>query len=337
MPEGENFLEVGGEKIPMPADFKSTGKIGVLEMLASFTGKYYNSVDEMLNELVDKILKGDTHALVGTIVVSIAGIFIILIMLNIIGGDNTPKPVKKVVEPIVLRDFTIEQLREYDGGDEEIDEKSQKRDDLIPIYVAMKGKVYDVSSSRAMYGKGSGYHCFAGREATRAMAKFSFEEADLADPYRDSDFGLFEKNTLDEWIMKFDFKYPIVGKVSTPPKDMKVTRIEFDQKVKDGSFLQKSDNRIDMPLYIILNKQIIDVSYGGMSFYGNGGPYHIFAWKDISYALATMSLKPEDVEKSHIQSDVLLNTLTKEQAVILKDWKIKFIEKKKYPVVGQIV
>lgn len=47
-------------------------------------------------------------------------------------------------EPIVLRDFTIEQLRDYDGKDNS------------PIYIALRGDVYDVSVARDLYGEGSG-------------------------------------------------------------------------------------------------------------------------------------------------------------------------------------
>lgn len=36
-----------------------------------------------------------------------------------------------------------------------------------PIYVAIKGRVYDVSRKREVYGPGGSYHVFAGKDASR--------------------------------------------------------------------------------------------------------------------------------------------------------------------------
>jgi hypothetical protein len=51
---------------------------------------------------------------------------------------------KAVNDEIVLRDFTLEQLRDYDGTSDK------------PIYISLKYEVYDVSSAREFYGEGSG-------------------------------------------------------------------------------------------------------------------------------------------------------------------------------------
>ena len=55
----------------------------------------------------------------------------------------------KEEEKIILRDFTIEQLRENNGLNEK------------PIYIALNGEVYDVTSAKDFYGEGNSYHCFA--------------------------------------------------------------------------------------------------------------------------------------------------------------------------------
>lgn len=55
--------------------------------------------------------------------------------------------------------FTAQELAEYDGRDNR------------PIYISLKGKVYDCSSACQFYGPGSPYEVFAGKEVTRCLAK----------------------------------------------------------------------------------------------------------------------------------------------------------------------
>lgn len=84
-----------------------------------------------------------------------------------------------------------------------------------PIYMAAKGKVYDMSFGGVVfYGKGGGYAKFAGRDASRALAKMSLEEADLDNPDI-SDLTEKERKVLDDWVRKFEDarKYPVVGKL----------------------------------------------------------------------------------------------------------------------------
>jgi len=224
------------------------------------------------------------------------------------------KPSKEVKKQIP-RAFTIEQLREFDGKDDR------------PIYVALKGDVFDVSTAKDFYGEGSGYHCFAGREASRAMAKLSFEESELSNLDL-SDLGSFEKNQLDEWYDKFKHykNYPIVGRVSSPAKNLKLTVSELAaykglQEVPVG--------RVDAPIYVGIKGKILDVSYGGKEYYGEGGPYFVFAGIDASRALAKMSFQTEDVTSSD------LSDLTTEQKKTLDDWDKRLSSK--YPLVGSII
>ncbi len=42
-------------------------------------------------------------------------------------------------------------------------------DPLIPIWVAIRGTVFDVSNKREVYGPGGGYSIFAGKDASRAL------------------------------------------------------------------------------------------------------------------------------------------------------------------------
>jgi len=119
------------------------------------------------------------------------------------------------------KEFTAEELSKYDGSDPD-----------LPIYLAVKGKVYDVSSAAHMYGKDKGYNGFAGRDASRAFLDlcFSVECLEVADDLN----GLTEEQMkgIDDWAGFYtkEEKYPYVGTVKKklryfgpklPPKDFK--------------------------------------------------------------------------------------------------------------------
>ena len=82
-----------------------------------------------------------------------------------------------------------------------------------PIYLGLKGKVYDVSfGGVTFYGKDCAYEAFAGKNATRALAKMSFDETYSSDI---SDFSEQDMKVLNDWVKTFEVKkgYPIVGRL----------------------------------------------------------------------------------------------------------------------------
>ncbi|KAF8937850.1 hypothetical protein BGZ58_002058 [Dissophora ornata] len=109
---------------------------------------------------------------------------------------STPLP-----PPNWSRIFTPEELAQHDGADED---KS--------IYVAIKGTVYDVTTKKAMYGPSGGYHCFAGKDSSKALGKSSLKVEDCVADYSDLDEK--ERKTLDDWYAFFEKRYPIVGKTA---------------------------------------------------------------------------------------------------------------------------
>ncbi|ESR63498.1 putative steroid-binding protein 3 [Citrus sinensis] len=97
-------------------------------------------------------------------------------------------------------EFTPAQLIQYNGTDPS-----------KPIYVAIKGRVFDVTTGKSFYGPGGAYAMFAGKDASRALAKMSKNDDDVT-PSLD---GLTEKEmgVLSDWEKKFEAKYPVVGRV----------------------------------------------------------------------------------------------------------------------------
>jgi predicted heme/steroid binding protein len=75
-------------------------------------------------------------------------------------------PVKKSETPEgPVRTFTKEELAKYDGSDP-----------TLPIYLSIRGRVYDVTAGRSHYGPEGGYHGFAGRDASRSFLDLCFTD-----------------------------------------------------------------------------------------------------------------------------------------------------------------
>lgn len=114
--------------------------------------------------------------------------------------------------PVQLGEVTEEELKAYDGADPK-----------KPLLMAIKGQIYDVSQSRMFYGPGGPYALFAGKDASRALAKMSFEDKDLNGDL--SGLGVFEIDALQDWEYKFMSKYVKVGTVkqTVPVTDKSTT------------------------------------------------------------------------------------------------------------------
>ena len=88
--------------------------------------------------------------------------------------------------------FTPPTLKPYNG------------ENNMPVYLAVRGKVFDVTPGRNFYGPGGPYENFAGRDATRGLACGSFDEdmltKDLNGPLDDlNGLGPSEMEALQGW------------------------------------------------------------------------------------------------------------------------------------------
>jgi len=262
-------------------------------------------------------------------------------------------------EPDPPRNFTVEQLKYFDGT------KDEKTDDEKPVYLSVNGTVFDVTDGKDFYGPEGPYCNFAGRECGVALAKMSFDTEHLDDLEGCDSLPPSEKQELEGWIEKFTYyrPYPIKGRlvpdsILAPLKDRVLTKEDLaknDGSDDDGEEEAKeasgdNDNGkgktnttttttattkipkgyATAPIYLGAGDKVFDVSFGGVLSYGPKGGYNRFAGKDASRALAKMSFDPEDLANTSVDD------LEDKQKKILQDWIKTFEERKKYPIVGKL-
>lgn len=108
-------------------------------------------------------------------------------------------------EAIVHRTYTPKTLAPFNGTDRP------------EVYLAVLGEVYDVSKGRTFYGPGGPYENFAGRDASRGLAKGSFDAEMLTDLDKPidklDDLTEEEKTAVKDWKAHFDGKYLVVGRL----------------------------------------------------------------------------------------------------------------------------
>ncbi|KAM4808763.1 membrane-associated progesterone receptor component 2 [Rhinophrynus dorsalis] len=106
------------------------------------------------------------------------------------------------------RDFSLQQLREYDGTQNP------------RILLAVNGKVFDVTLGSKFYGPDGPYGIFAGRDASRGLATFCLDKVALRDEYDDlSDLNAVQMESVREWEMQFKEKYEYVGRLLKPGEE----------------------------------------------------------------------------------------------------------------------
>ena len=103
------------------------------------------------------------------------------------------------------RTFTKAELRAHGGKGDAAS---------APLYLAIQGIVFDVSSGSNFYAEGAAYNALVGQDSTRAVALMSLEPPDLE--AQDDVVGLSESE-MEDLALIFDEtyvrKYPVVGVV----------------------------------------------------------------------------------------------------------------------------
>lgn len=242
-----------------------------------------------------------------------------------VSDDKVQSSNEEVEEPDPPRNFTASQLRHFDGTPDGPENK--------PVYLAVGGIVFDVSEGRNFYGPEGPYEKFAGRECGVALAKMSFDEEYLDDVEGCESLNFGEKTELEGWIDKFtNYRcYPVKGRLiptsKMPAPERVLTKHDLEEHNGTGEI---PEGYAAAPIYVGAGDKVFDMSFGGVTFYGSGGPYQKFAGHDVTRALALMSLDEAEISNPDI-SDI-----TEKQRKTMDDWIKTFSERKAYPIVGRL-
>ncbi|KAL4873451.1 hypothetical protein BDV12DRAFT_192431 [Aspergillus spectabilis] len=131
-------------------------------------------------------------------------VFTILVYLQF--RPKVPATLPRPPPAVVFRTFTPKTLLPFNGENDQ------------PVYLAVRGRVFDVTPGRNFYGPGGPYENFAGRDASRGLAFQSFDREmlteDLSAPLDDlEDLDADQLENLQSWEDRFSEKYLVVGKL----------------------------------------------------------------------------------------------------------------------------
>ncbi|CCI41393.1 unnamed protein product [Albugo candida] len=110
----------------------------------------------------------------------------------------------------------------------------------------------------------------------------------------------------------------------------KVKEDEIERRYYSKEELREFNGTKDKPIYVCLLDDVYDVTERA-EYYGPGGVYHLFAGREVSRALATMSFDQVEIENDDLE-DLSSTTLQ-----TLQEWVIKFRDHNKYLVVGRLL
>jgi len=94
--------------------------------------------------------------------------------------------------------FTVEELGRYNNLDD-------------GLYLAIVGKIFDVTAGDKHYGPGATYHPFTGRDATLAFVTGEFTEEALTDDI--SSLSAAQCKSISTWVTFYDENYIYKGKL----------------------------------------------------------------------------------------------------------------------------
>ncbi|BES97460.1 heme Hypothetical protein [Nesidiocoris tenuis] len=142
--------------------------------------------------------------------------------------------------------FTREELKLYNG----IEKKE--------LYLAILGKVYDVSKARNYYGPGESYYGFVGKDGSKAFVTGDFSPGGLTDEVDDLPLG--DLGGLMHWVDLYKNNYEYKGKLAGR---------FYDEYGKPTLYLYKIHRRIREAIHVRDNQVKLDRKYPGCNLEWN--------------------------------------------------------------------
>ena len=144
-----------------------------------------------------------------------------------------------------LREYSMSELNCYNGSNG-------------TIYIALNGKIFDVTKDKKQFDPSGCYKMLAGRDASRAFATLSFDVNSLRSEYDDlSDLNDIERANLDEWERIYTEKYNIMGKLVSTHHTKSLQDIAMNSILKNMTVSQSNTHAIDLlPLPRILKTEL---------------------------------------------------------------------------------
>eukprot|EP00956_Cyclotella_meneghiniana_P031552 scaffold83136_cov74-Cyclotella_meneghiniana.AAC.5 len=156
-------------------------------------------------------------------------------MIPVMLGIEEPIKIKDDVDAENVMTITREELEEMDGFDG------------APLYLAIKGRVYDVSAGKKFYAEGSDYHDWVGKDASRSFGTGCRGGTDRTgmDCLSSSLEGLTDKELkeIDRWVELYEThdKYTFVGHLVDDPVNEVLEHIEDDEAEEAAVDIDQSE------------------------------------------------------------------------------------------------
>ncbi|KAF0991138.1 hypothetical protein HZS_5960, partial [Henneguya salminicola] len=123
--------------------------------------------------------------------------------------------------PRLKKDFTLEELKEFNGLNECKDYR---------ILTAIDGLVFDVTKRWDLYGPERPYCKLAGKDASRCLVNF---HADLVSDNYDNllDLSVKDIENLEEWKRQFNESYTLVGRLLKPGEEYRMFNYSEEDEI----------------------------------------------------------------------------------------------------------
>lgn len=150
-------------------------------------------------------------------------------MIPVMLGIEEPIKIKDDIDAENAMHITREQLEEMDGFDG------------APLYLSIKGRVYDVSEGGKFYAEGGEYHDWVGKDASRSFGTGCRGGVDRTgmDCLSESLEGLTDNEIreIDRWLELYEThdKYTFVGYLVDDPVDEIVEREVHEEEENEAA------------------------------------------------------------------------------------------------------